>query len=98
MKVDVKKQLNTAITSGKVILGSNKTLEKLLNDQPKMVLLSGNCPKKQAESINYYCQIAKVPCVTLTESSMELGSACGRPHPISALSVMDEGDSTILEA
>ena len=95
--MDVKKQINTAIDTGKVIMGSNKTIDNVLYDKPKLVLLSSNCPRQQKESLTYYTQLAGIPCVTLSESSLELGSACGRPHPLSALAIMDEGDSTILE-
>lgn len=95
--MDVRKQLNIAIESGEVLFGSNKTIESLLNDKPKVVLLSSNIPKKQKESILYYCTLANTPCVTLKESSIEIGSICGRSHPISALAVMNSGESSILE-
>ena len=97
MNVDVKKQINTAVETGKVTLGSNKTVDSLMNENPKLVLLSGNCPKKQRDAITYYAKIAGIPCVTLAETSIELGSVSGRPHPISAMTIIDEGDSTILE-
>jgi large subunit ribosomal protein L30e len=95
--VDVKKQINTAIDTGKVEFGSNATIDALLYGKPKVILLSGNCPKEQKEAISYYASIANVKCAVLKESSIELGSACGRPHPLSALTVLDEGESTILE-
>jgi large subunit ribosomal protein L30e len=97
VNVDVKKQINTAIESGNVIFGSNKTIDSLLLDRPKLVLLASNCPKSQRESIIYYSALSGVRCVTLKENSMELGSGCGRPHHLSALVVLDEGESSILE-
>lgn len=96
--MDVKTQINKALDTGEVALGSNKTVDVLLYGRPKMVLVAGNCPKVQRESIIYYAGLAKVPCVTLKETSSEIGSGCGRPHPVSALAVMDEGESAILEA
>jgi large subunit ribosomal protein L30e len=97
MNVDVKKQINTAIDTGEVIYGANKTIDSILYGKPKLILLAGNCPRNQKEAINYYAKLANVKCVNLKESSTELGSACGRPHHLSALSILDEGDSTILE-
>ncbi|MBD3387693.1 MAG: 50S ribosomal protein L30e [Candidatus Altiarchaeales archaeon] len=96
--MDVKKQLNVAIESGEVQIGSNKSIESLLNGNPKLVLLSRNCPRKQREAITYYCRLAGVPVVTLKENSVEVGSGVGKPYPISAVTVLDEGESTILEA
>jgi large subunit ribosomal protein L30e len=97
VKVDVKKQINTAIESGNVILGANKTIDALLFGKPKMVLMASNCPKSRREAITYYGTLSGVKCVTLKENSMELGSGCGRPHHLSALAVLDEGESSILE-
>jgi len=97
VKVDVKKQINTAIDTGKVILGANKAIDSILYGKPKLILLAGNCPRSQKETITYYAALANVKCVGLKESSMELGSACGRPHHLSALTILDAGDSTILE-
>ena len=97
MKVDIKQQLKTAIDTGKITMGSNKTIDSLLLDDPKLVLLASNCPRQQREAIAYYCRLSNTPCVTLKETSIEIGSSCGRPHPVSALSVIDEGESTILE-
>ena len=96
--MDIKKQLNVAITTGKVALGSNQTINSLLHDNPKTVLISSNCPKEQRETITYYCKLANIHCTTLKENSAEIGSSCGRPHPISAVSILDQGESNILEA
>jgi large subunit ribosomal protein L30e len=95
--MDVKKQINTAMESGNVILGSNKTVDALLTGKPKLVLMASNCPKSQREAIAYYSALSGVKCVTVKENSMELGSGCGRPHHLSALAVLDEGESSILE-
>ena len=59
--MDVRKQLNIAIESGEVLFGSNKTIESLLYDKPKMVLLSSNIPREQKESILYYCTLSSTP-------------------------------------
>ncbi|MFH0862285.1 MAG: 50S ribosomal protein L30e [Candidatus Altiarchaeota archaeon] len=94
--MDVKKQINTAIETGKVILGANKAIDSILYAKPKLILLAGNCPRSQKETISYYASLANVKCAQLKETSTELGSACGRPHHLSALTILDEGDSTIL--
>jgi large subunit ribosomal protein L30e len=95
--VDVKRQLNNVMDTGKAVIGSNKTIDSLLHDKPKLVLLSSNCPKKQSETIYYYCSLANIKCVSLPETSIELGSSVGRPHPLSAMAILDQGESSILE-
>lgn len=95
--VSLKNELGLVVKTGKAALGSNKTIHALLTGNPQSVVLSSNCPKKSNERIRYYCRIANVQCIVSDESSIEVGSACGRPYPISSLAVLERGDSRILE-
>ena len=55
-------------------------------------VLASNCPQRFRERI-----ISKsVPIVDLEISSVELGSMCGKPFTISALSIIDAGSSDIM--
>jgi len=94
---NIKKELETAIKTGKVIFGSKKVVWTFLNGNPKLVLVSKNCPFKILDEIRYYAKIAKIPCITLNETSYELGSLCGKPFQISSLCIIDEGESSILD-
>lgn len=96
--IDVKKQLVNALESGEIIFGSKKAVESLLNREPKMIVLSKDCPRDSVEMLSYYCRIAEVPLVRTKENSVDLGSGLGRSHPISTITVLDEGESAILEA
>lgn len=93
---DVRSDLGTVLKTGRVELGTKKVLSILLTGNPKLVLVSGNCPKEIKERVTYYARLANVPSSVVSESSIELGSVCGKPFPVSALAVMDVGDSDIL--
>jgi len=93
---DVRSDLGTVLKTGKVELGTKKVLSILLMDNPKVVLISANCPNEIKERVTYYAKLANVPSTVTGESSIELGSVCGKPFPVSVLAVMDEGDSDIL--
>jgi large subunit ribosomal protein L30e len=55
-------------------------------------VLASNCPQRFRERI-----VSKsVPTVDLEINSVELGSMCGKPFTISALSIIDAGSSDIL--
>jgi large subunit ribosomal protein L30e len=41
--------------------------------------------------------MSNVPLIQFEGNSMELGSVCGKPFPVSVLSVFEEGSSNILE-
>ena len=93
---DLRTKLGNVIKTGKVILGSKSTTTALLTANPKMIILSRNCPEKEREQITYYSKLANVPLETAEENSMELGSICSKPFPVSAIGILDEGDSGIL--
>jgi large subunit ribosomal protein L30e len=93
---DIRSDLGMVIKTGKVDLGENKVLSALLTGSPKLVLISGNCPNELKERVVYYSMLSATPCHTAEENSIEVGSVCGKPFPVSVLAVMDEGESNIL--
>ena len=84
---DVKGKLVKAVTGGRAIVGSNNVVDELLIGDIEQVVLSSNCPKFEKESISYYCKLSNIPVEVLLETSLELGSICGKPYPISAAAV-----------
>jgi large subunit ribosomal protein L30e len=92
MELDIAKSLRTAIRDGKVSIGAKNTLKSILRGDTQLVVLASNCPQRFRERI-----ISKsVPTVNLEMNSVELGSICGKPFTISALSVIDAGSSDIM--
>lgn len=94
----LKQKLGTAVKTGKLVFGSKNVIKLLLNGTSKLIILSGNCPQDVKERIVYYCKLADVPYhIAAKATGMEIGAACGKPFNISALAVIKEGDSTILD-
>jgi large subunit ribosomal protein L30e len=85
------------VESGKVGFGSRKGLKDLLLGSVKLVVVAGNVPPSLAEDVRRYGEISGIPLVEFPGTSLELGSICGKPFPVSVLAVYDEGVSNILE-
>ncbi|MFN3527710.1 MAG: 50S ribosomal protein L30e [Candidatus Altarchaeaceae archaeon] len=92
--MDLKTSLTTAIKTGKVVLGTNKTEKTLLIGSPKLVIVSDD--NKDKEKIKYFCKLGNVKCKILKISSISLGELCGKPFPVSALAIINPGESNIL--
>jgi large subunit ribosomal protein L30e len=90
-------EIDAVIKTGKIVIGSKKVIEMLLHGNPKLILLSKNCPDKISERIKYYAEIAKVSYIVINKNSHEFGALCGKPFSISAFGVIDEGESSILD-
>jgi len=94
---DLKTEINDAMRTGKITIGAKSVSGALLNSNPKLILVSSNCPNNVEEEIVYYSKLSNVPYKMLPNDSLELGSMCGRPFPVSTLGVIDEGESGILD-
>lgn len=93
---DIKKDIGSVIKTGRVCIGSKKVISNLLTGNPKLILISSNCPNDIRERIIYYSQLSNTHYHITKDNSMELGSVCGKPFPVSALGIIDEGESNIL--
>lgn len=95
MAIDLTKNVRLCIDSGKAELGSSKAKKLLLNGESKLLILSSNCPKDAGDDLKHYAKLSNVNIVDYIGSSLELGVACGKPFPVSAFTVIEEGDSEL---
>lgn len=95
--MDLKGVLASAISTGKVTVGQRSVVKSLMLSNPKFVMLSSNCPTKIKERIIYYCELSQIKYHVAKVDSLVLGSYCGKPFSVSALGIINPGDSTILE-
>jgi large subunit ribosomal protein L30e len=92
--MDINKALRSAVSTGKVYFGINETKKAIKAGKAKLVIISSNCPKDYIEDIN---KLKKVSTYNFKGSNQDLGSVCGKPFPVSVLSVIKPGKSNILQ-
>ncbi|MDD1677657.1 MAG: 50S ribosomal protein L30e [Methanomicrobiales archaeon] len=91
--MDFNISLRKAIKTGDVILGRNETEDSIQQGKSRLVILAKNTQEsfkqfaRQKEGLSVY---------VYDGSSMQLGKACGKPFLVSALAVIDPGESDIL--
>ena len=84
------------LKTGKVLIGSKKVIKNLRFGKTKGVIVASNTPKDIIDDLTYYSQFAKIPIIEYPNTSIELGSICGRPHSVCSICVLDAGQSKIL--
>ena len=94
---DIGRSIRLAVDTGKVRFGSRDALKSALNSEAKLIVLAENCPKAVKGEIEHSSGLSGVPLYRYGGTSMELGSLCGKPFPVSALSIVEAGNSDILE-
>lgn len=94
---EIDRSISIAVKTGKILFGSNSTMKSVMTGRAKLIILSSNCPQDRREKIEYYCKLSGVPLIIYPGTSLDLGSVCGKPFPVSSLTIRDPGDSDILK-
>jgi large subunit ribosomal protein L30e len=95
--IDVNKAITTAAKTGKMQFGATTALKNAKAKKAKLILLASNCPQSLKEDIEYYCKLSEIPVSVFKGESTDLGALCGKPFDVSALTVKEPGDSSILK-
>jgi large subunit ribosomal protein L30e len=94
--LDLNREIRQAVTTGKVILGSDKGLKSLKLGQAKLVILAVKCNEIVRADVEQYAKLAGIPIHIYPGDSTELGLACGKPFLVNMMTVIDPGSSNIL--
>jgi len=95
--VDLAREIRTVLRTGRVIIGSKQSIRAILHGKPKLVIIAANAPRDLREEVERYCKLADIPVYVFPGTSWDLGAMCGRPHMVAVLSVIDPGESSIME-
>ncbi|MEM0128550.1 MAG: 50S ribosomal protein L30e [Thermoplasmata archaeon] len=91
--MDLAHALKVALETGKVRLGLAESVAAADAGAARLLIVSTTCPDPRLKEAR---ALGRVPIYHYEGTAVELGQACGRPHPISALAVVDPGASAIL--
>lgn len=90
METDINKMLRSVLSTGKVVIGGRRTVDAVKKGKAQVVVLSSNC---LPETIN---EMTGASIINYPGSGVDLGVACGKPFAITALAVLEPGESEIL--
>ncbi|MCI4320351.1 MAG: 50S ribosomal protein L30e [Thermoplasmata archaeon] len=91
--MDLAHALKVALQTGTVKIGVRESLESAHEKKAKLLVVATTCPEPK---LTREKKVDRVPVYHYEGTSLELGAACGKPFPISALAVIDPGSSAIL--
>lgn len=80
-----KKELQTAVQEGKVVLGVKGVLKSLKNSKGKFVVMANDCP--ETETVNYYAKLAKIDVFGFGAGGYDLGATVKKPFSVSVVLV-----------
>lgn len=91
--MDIAHALKVALQTGKVEIGLTESLESAKTKRAKILVVAKSCPER---TLTGERRFGSIPIFHYDGTAVELGAACGKPFPISALAVVDPGSSALL--
>lgn len=82
------KLVKESLKSGKAILGYRESIKFLKLNKPKFVIIAENTPKEMKDDI-YYVVDDKNKIKIFNGTSIELGTLCGKPFPVTTIVIKE---------
>jgi len=80
-------EIQTAIKSEKTIFGYRESIKFIKVDTPELVIIAKNIPDNMKKEIEHSAKISKVKVEVFDGTSKELGVVCGKPFPITTITI-----------
>ncbi len=93
--MDIARQLKNGINTGNLVFGQRQTSAACTSGEAQVVLVAANCPESYINELR--TSHPNVPIHQVIMVNRQLGAACGKPFPVSALCVLDAGQSDLLQ-
>lgn len=88
--VDENMVIKQAVDTGDVWFGAKRAEKAVKKKTAKMLVVASNCPDFQ------WMKESEVKVHRYKGTSMDLGTACGKPFSISVITILSPGESGIL--
>ncbi len=87
----------SAVSTGKCRIGAKSSIDALRKNEAKLVVVAANCPDDEFSDIEHYAQMSNTRIFRFKGTSWDLGEIVGKPFMVSAIAIIEPGDSKILE-
>jgi len=94
--VEFEKEIRRAVDTGKVSFGYRNAEKSALLGKGKLLVVSANTPAKNRERLAYLAGVSGLQLFEFGKSALKLGSICGKPFPVTAMVVLEQGKSKVL--
>jgi large subunit ribosomal protein L30e len=93
---DLSNDIRLAVDSGVTALGLNEVIKSIRDAKAKLIIVASKNKESTMQDISHMAKVANVPVEIFEGNPIELGAVCGKPFSVSAVSVIEAGNSNIL--
>jgi large subunit ribosomal protein L30e len=95
--MDSAKEIRRAVDTGKVAFGYKQCKKEILAGRGKLVIAASTLQPNEKETLKHIAGIEQKKYFEYPDTGLNLGSICGKPFVVSAMLILDEGKSKVLE-
>ena len=92
--MDIARQLKQGMSTGSIVFGQRQTRSACAKGDARLVVVAANCPHEYISTLSQ--SPPDVPVHQVSMVNGQLGAACAKPFPVSALCIIDPGQSDLL--
>ncbi len=93
---DLSNDIRLAVDSGKIAFGINSASDAILSNKAKMIIIASRNKGDRLSDILHLAKISEMKVQVFEGTPMALGVVCGKPFSVSVMSIIDAGNSNIL--
>ena len=93
--MDMNRALRQVVQTGEVHFGVRQAKRALKDRTAQLLIVPENIPQDTLTDLR---SVSKVPMVRFSGTNFELGTVCGKPFSVSALTIIEAGDSDIMDS
>jgi large subunit ribosomal protein L30e len=94
---DLSNDIRLAVDSGKAAFGINNASKAIQSNNVKMLIVASKNKGDRLSDIQHLAKISNIRVQVFEGTPIALGVVCGKPFSVSVLSIIDAGNSKILE-
>ncbi|MFW9799274.1 MAG: 50S ribosomal protein L30e [Candidatus Thorarchaeota archaeon] len=87
----------SAVSTGKCKIGARSSIDAIKTGEAKLVVVAANCPRNEYDDIERFSQLSGTKVLEFKGTSWDLGEVVGKPFMVSAIAVIEPGNSKILK-
>jgi large subunit ribosomal protein L30e len=80
-------EIQSALKTSNAILGYRRSIKFIKLDKPKLVVMSSNVPEQIRNEIEHIAKLSGLKVEVYDGNSTDLGTVCGKPFPVSVLTI-----------
>lgn len=94
---EISSEIRLAVDSGETAIGVRDVIRSIRSDRAKLIIIASKNKEANRTNVEHIAKVSGIRTYEYGGTPADLGTLCGKPFSVSMLSIIDAGNSRILE-